>query len=76
MPNADQLRRQQADDYVSDLELDSDLLRIINYLVAPNDSPRLAIRAAILSALPEIGMPEEDQEIVKDWLTDVAEGRM
>ncbi len=61
---------------VEDLELDSDLLNLVNELVRPNDLPRLAICRAIMTALPEIGMSEEDQQIIRDWLGDVKEGRL
>lgn len=65
-----------SEDEISDLELDRELLRVINGLVRPTDLPRRAIRAAILSALPDVPMPDEDRETVRLWLGDVAAGRL
>lgn len=63
-------------DHVSDLEVVRDLQTIINELVRPDDLARVAVIRAIETALPEIGMSVDDQEIVREWLRDVAEGRL
>lgn len=59
-----------------DLEVEHDLLCILSELVRPVNLPRRAIRAAILAALADAGMPEDDCGVIRDWLKDVRAGRL
>ena len=63
-------------DYVSDLEVVRDLQNILVELVRPNTLAQVAVIRAIETALPEVGMAPDDQQVVRDWLRDVAEGRL